>query len=122
MRDGTPCTWASHRGCQLGNHRNRAPNGIADKVHAVEEAPQSTDVALSISGPPDGQDLDIRSKRVPRLTQLDFLTSTEARVSAQMLSEEGKEIEAKLAHDKVVTLYNFPRVTSNITIYPVRQS
>ncbi len=64
---------------------------------------------MTISGPPDGQYLNITSSRILNLSQLDFLTSAEACVSTQILSDNGKEIEAKLAHDKVVALFNSPR-------------
>lgn len=82
---------------------------IADKAQALEEDSKPTEITLNVGGPPDGQHLDIKSNRVLRLSQLEFLTSTEACISTQSLFEEGKEIEAKLAHDKVVALFNSPR-------------
>jgi hypothetical protein len=82
---------------------------ITDKAQALEEASQPTEITVSISGPPDGQYLNITSSRILNLSQLDFLTSAEACVSTQILSDMGTKIEAKLAHDKVVTLYNSPR-------------
>jgi hypothetical protein len=88
---------------------SNAGYGIADKAQALEEASQPIEVALNISGPPDGQYLDIKSNRVLRLSQLDFLTSAEASVSSQILTDEGKEIRARLAHDELVALYNSPR-------------
>ena len=82
---------------------------IADKAQALEKASQPSEITLSITGSPDGQYLNITSSRILNLIQLDFLTSAEACVSTQIISDNGTEIEAKLPHDKVVTLYNSPR-------------
>ena len=88
---------------------SKAGYEIADKAQALEEASQPTEVALDISGPPDGQCLDVKSNRVLRLRQLDFLTSTEACISTQLLDQEGQEIKVRIAYDKVVALFNLPR-------------
>ena len=48
---------------------------IADKARAFEEVSKPTEITLSVAGPPDAQHLDIRSNRVLRLRQLEFLTS-----------------------------------------------
>lgn len=82
---------------------------IADKARSLEEASRPTEISLNVAGPPDSQYLDVRSNRDIRLSQLDFLTSTEACISTQTLSLEGREIEAELAHEKVVALFNSPR-------------
>lgn len=74
---------------------------IADRAQALEEASKPTEITVNIAGSPDAQHLNIRSNRTLRLSQLEFLTSTEACVSSQPLSEEGKEIEAQLANDKI---------------------
>jgi hypothetical protein len=85
----------------------------ADRAQALEEASMPTEVTLNVAGPPDSQYLNIRSNRILDLIQLDFLTSTEACISTQMLSEQGKDIEARFAHEKVVALYNSPRPDRN---------
>ncbi len=82
---------------------------VADKAQALEEASQLTNITLNISGSPDDQYLNIRSNRLVNLSQLDFLTSTEACISTQILSEQGEEIDVKLAHDKLVSLYDLLR-------------
>jgi Domain of unknown function (DUF4062) len=86
---------------------------IADKAQALEEASKPTEITLNIAGSPNAQYLEVKSNRNLRLSQLEFLTSTEACISTQSLSEEGKEIKAQLAHDKVVALFNSPRPDRN---------
>jgi len=78
---------------------------ITDEIQSKEP----TQIELSIAGPPEGQYLEIKSNRVLRLDQLGFLTSSEASVAIQTLSEEGKEIKVNLVHDRVTTLFNTPR-------------
>lgn len=83
---------------------------IADNA----EASVPTEIALKVAGPAEGQFLHISSNRRILLVQLDFLTSTEACISTQKLSDEvGEEIEVRLAHGKIVELFNTPRPDRN---------
>jgi hypothetical protein len=82
---------------------------IADDI----ESNQPTEIGLAIGGAADSQYLEIKSSRVPRLSQLDYLTSSDASVAIQKLSEEGKEIKVNLLHERVVTLFNTPRHDRN---------
>jgi hypothetical protein len=82
---------------------------IADDI----ESKQPTEIELFIGGAPDAQYLEIKSNRVLRLSQLDYLTSSDASVAVQKLIEEGKEIKVKLLHEQVITLFNTPRPDRN---------
>src|SRR5262249_15820470 len=82
---------------------------IADDI----ESKEPTEIELSIAGPPEVQYLEIKSNRVLHLTQLDYLTSSDASVAIQKLSDEGKEIKVNLVHDRIVTLFNTPRPDRN---------
>ena len=82
---------------------------IADDV----ESKRPTEIELVIGGVADSQYLEIKSSRVLRLSQLDYLTSSDASVAIQKLTEEGKEIKVKLLHERVVTLFNTPRHDRN---------
>ena len=84
---------------------------IADDI----ESKQPTVIELSIDGPADAQYLEIKSNQVLRLTQLDYLTSSDASVAIQKLSEEGEEIKVNLLHDRIVTLFNTPRSDRNFS-------
>jgi hypothetical protein len=86
---------------------------IADKVVALEEASQPTEITLAVAGSPEAQHLDIRSNRILRLRQLEFLTSTEASISMQSVSAEGKELEVMLAQTGIIALFNSPRPDRN---------
>lgn len=77
------------------------------------ESRQPTEIELVIGGAPDAQYLEIKSNRVLRLSQLDYLTSSDASVAVQKLIEEGKEIKVKLLHERVITLFNAPRPDRN---------
>jgi hypothetical protein len=84
---------------------------IADEIQAKEP----TEIELSVNGLADGQYLEIKSSRVLRLTQLDYLTSSDASVAIQKLSEEGKEMKVPLAPERVTTLFNTPRPDRNFS-------
>ena len=63
-----------------------------------------------LPGPPDHQVLNIRASRNVELTQLDFLTSSEACVATQEFSEaEGLVIEIDLQRNAVAKLFQAPR-------------
>jgi hypothetical protein len=82
---------------------------LADEM----EAKEPTEIELAIAGSPEAQYLAIKSNRVLRLSQLGFLTSSEASIAIQKLSEEGQEIKVNLVHDRIVTLFNTPRPDQN---------
>lgn len=82
---------------------------IADDI----ESRQPTAIELTVGGTPDAQYLKIKSNRVLRLSQLNYLTSSAASVAIQELSEEGKEIEVRLLHERITTLFNTPRHDRN---------
>jgi hypothetical protein len=82
---------------------------IVDQADAQQKALEPTSVALCFSGPPNAQTLVVKSNHMLRLNQLDFLTSTDACISSQTLSEEGPEIAVRLDHSKVIELFNAPR-------------
>jgi len=82
---------------------------LADNARAAEQASRATEISLGISGAPDEQCLVIKSSRLITLRQLDFLTSADACVSTQSLDKGGEDISVRIAHDKVVALYNSPR-------------
>jgi hypothetical protein len=84
---------------------------IADEI----ESKQPTEIELVIGGAPDAQYLEIKSNRVLRLSRLNYLTSSDASVAIQELTEEGKEIKAKLLHERIVTLFNTPRPDKNFS-------
>jgi hypothetical protein len=84
---------------------------IADDV----ESKKPTEIELATGGPPDAQYLEIKSNRVLRLSQLDYLTSSDASVAIQKLIEEGKETKVKLLHERVITLFNTPRPDRNFS-------
>jgi hypothetical protein len=86
---------------------------IVDQVGAQEKASEPTDVGITVSGPPDGQVLLVRSNHPLSLVQLDFLTSTDACVCSQPLSEEGNTINVALDQTKTVQLFNAPRSDYN---------
>jgi len=85
---------------------------IADRG-VEQEASEPMEVTISLSGPPEGQYLDIRSTHFLRLSQIDFLTTADACITTQPTIAEGKEIKANLAHENVVALYNSPRPDRN---------
>jgi hypothetical protein len=89
-----------------------AGHEIADKG-GKQETSDPIEVTINLSGPPEGQYLDIRSTHVLRLSQIDYLTTSEVCITTQLVTAEGKEIEAKLAHENVVALYNSPRPDHN---------
>ncbi len=82
---------------------------IADDI----ESKQPTEIELRTGGAPDAQYLEVKSNRVLHLTQLDYLTSSDASVAIQELSGESKEIKVNLVHDRIVTLFNTPRPDRN---------
>lgn len=84
---------------------------IADET----ESKEPTEIELRIEGAPDAQYLNIRSNRVLRVNQLDYLTSSDASVAIQELAEEGREIKVNLVHDRIVTLFNTPRSDRNFS-------
>jgi hypothetical protein len=86
---------------------------IVDQADAQEKALEPTDVALTVSGPPDAQVLLVRSNHRLRLVQLDFLTSTNACVCSQPLLEEGDDIRVPLDRAKVGELFAAPRTDRN---------
>ena len=79
------------------------------------ESKEPTEIEVSINGPAEAQYLEIKSNRVLRLSQLDYLTSSDASVAIQKLIEEGKEITVKLLHERVITLFNTPRPDRNFS-------
>ncbi len=82
---------------------------VADDI----ESKQPTEIELAIGGPTDAQYLEVKSNRVLRLGQLDYLTSTGESVAIQKLIEEGKETSVNLLHERVTTLFNTPRPDRN---------
>lgn len=82
---------------------------VADEI----KSKQPTEIELLTGGTPDAQYLEIKSNRALRLTQLDYLTSSDASVTIQKLAEEGKEIKVKLLHERIITLFNTPRADRN---------
>jgi hypothetical protein len=84
---------------------------IADDI----ESKQPTEIELVIGGAPDAQYLEIKSNRVLRLSQLSYLTSSDASIAIQKLTEEGKEIKVKLLHEQIITLFNTPRPDKNFS-------
>lgn len=84
---------------------------IADDL----ESKEPTEIELRIEGAPDAQYLNIRSNRVLRVNQLDYLTSSDASVAIQELAEQGREIKVNLVHDRIVTLFNTPRDDRNFS-------
>jgi hypothetical protein len=86
---------------------------IVDQADAQEKALEPTSVALSFSGPPNAQTLVVKSNHMLRLNQLDFLTTTDACISSQPLTEEGREVAVRLNHAKVIELFNAPRTDRN---------
>ncbi len=73
------------------------------------ESKRPTEIDLAIEGPPDAQYLEVKSNRLLRLSQLDYLTSSDASVAIQKLIEEGNDIKIKLLHERVTALFNTPR-------------
>ena len=82
---------------------------IADDI----ESTQPTEIELATGGAPDAQYLEIKSSRVLRLRQLDYLTSSDVSVAIQKLIEEGTEIKINLLHERIITLFNTPRPDRN---------
>lgn len=82
---------------------------IADDI----ESKQPTEIELATGGTPDAQYLEIKSNRLLRLSQLDYLTSSDASVAIQRLTEEGKEIKVNLLPERITTLFNTPRPDRN---------
>jgi hypothetical protein len=86
---------------------------LIDQAEARQRASEPTNVALNISGPPDKQVLLVRSNRSLSLKQLDFLTSTDACICSQSLSQEGTDINVKIDYAKIFELYDAPRSEVN---------
>lgn len=91
----------------------RSGYDIVDQADAQDKASEPTSVALSFSGPPNAQALVVKSNHMLRLIQLDFLTPTDACISSQPLTEEGREVAVRLDHAKVIELFNAPRADRN---------
>jgi Domain of unknown function (DUF4062) len=101
---------------EAGKDRYRVTDtgyAIATEVNEAEEASKPTEVSLDLVGPSEAQLLKVSSNRVLHLSQLDFLTSTEACMATQALSEEGREVNVVLDHGKAVELFNSPRSDRN---------
>jgi hypothetical protein len=90
---------------------------IVDQSDGREKASETTNVALNVSGPPDAQVLLVRSNHALSLTQLDFLTSTEACICSQSLSQQGTDITVQLDHTKAAELFAAPRSDRNPNDY-----
>ena len=59
------------------------------KIAEDLESTQPTEIELATGGAPDAQYLEIKSNRVLRLSQVDYLTSSDVSVAIQKLTEEG---------------------------------
>lgn len=79
-----------------------------------EIASEPLEMSVSFAGPPDNQKLSVKANKHLRLTQIEFLMSSEARVSNSELNEEIRETaEVPIDYKKVSELFNAPRPDRN---------
>jgi len=75
-----------------------------------EQANLPLELSVSVKGPADNQKLSLHSNRRVKLEKIEFLMSSEVRISSTELSEEiGTDADVALDHSKVVELFNAPR-------------
>jgi hypothetical protein len=72
------------------------------------------ELSLSFAGTPNRQLLSVESNKPIIVKQVEFLTSSEAKISdMQIDSEIGKEHSVVLDHTKIISLFNTPRSDRN---------
>ena len=80
----------------------------------LERRTAPLELSLSFAGTPDRQTLSVESSKPITLKQLDFLTSSEARISSmEIASESSSKASVPLDHSKIMELFNTPRSDMN---------
>lgn len=83
---------------------------IAEKAQELEEMSKPTEITLTTSGSVQAPILNIKSNRVLALVRLAFLTSSEASVATQELSDTGVMLDVAINYSHILTLSNLPRI------------
>ena len=75
-----------------------------------EQAKLPLELSVSVQGPADNQKLALHSNKRVTLEKIEFLTSSEVRISSMELGEQiNVDADVALDHKRVVELFNAPR-------------